>query len=219
MVTYPELAKAERANERLRGVHLAQFLRRDAVAVLEPGRQAGERGLVPRGQAELARESPDLVLPQLGFDQGRAHAPVLRGLHARAVVAAVVHVGAVHEGATSFTLGDRRQLEEELFLAEEAPVRRIARVVRILELLGAHDQVPHAQQRAEPPGLVELAGRISLGVRGHQERARAERILGGARQQRGVDAARERDHDALHLAQHVQQAVVLGVRHVRARLG
>src|SRR5947208_1782245 len=95
VVTYPELAKAERANERLRGVHLAQFLRRDAVAVLEPGRQAGERGLVPRGQAELARESPDLVLPQLGFDQGRAHAPVLRGLHARAVVAAVVHVGAV----------------------------------------------------------------------------------------------------------------------------
>src|SRR5207237_602264 len=83
--------------------------------------------------AELAQENPDLVLPQLGFDQGRAHAPVLRGLHARAVVAAVVHVGAVHEGATSFTLGDRRQLEEELFLAEEAPVRRIARVVRILE--------------------------------------------------------------------------------------
>src|SRR5262245_12843560 len=228
VVAHAELAEAERAHERLGGVHLAQLLGRDPIAVLEARGQARERGLVPRGQAELARERADLVLPQLGLDQGRADAPLARGLHARAVIAAVVHVGAVDERTAAFARRDRLELEEELFLAEEAAVGWIAGVVRVLQLLGAHDQVPHPQELAQAPGFVELARRVGLGVGGHQERVSAEGVLGGARQQGGVDAAREGHDDASHRAQDVEQAVVLGPRHsfivawlspVRARPG
>jgi hypothetical protein len=145
VVADPELAEAERADERLGGVDLTELFRRDPIAVLKPRGQARERGLVPRGQAELARERPDLFLPQLGLDQRRAHAALLRRFHARAMVAAVVHVGAVDEGAAPFPLGDRRELDEELFLAEEAAVRRVPGVVGILELLRSHDQMAHSQ--------------------------------------------------------------------------
>src|SRR5262249_61669504 len=186
---------------------------RDPVAVLEPRRQTRERGLVPRGQAELARERADLVLPQLGLDQRRAHAPPLRRLHARAVVAAVAHVGAVHERATALALGDRLGLEEELFLAEETAVGRVARVVGVLELVGAHDQVPHTQRLADPPALGQLAGRIGLGVGRDEQRALAQRVLRRAREQRRVDAARERDYDTLQASQDVDQTIVLHVRH------
>src|SRR5262245_10700663 len=213
VVAHAELAEAERAHERLGGVHLTQLLGRDPIAVLEARGQARERGLVPRGQAELVRERADLVLPQLGLDQGCTDAPLARGLHARAMIAAVVHVGAIDERPAALARRDRLELEEQLLLAEEAAVGRVARVVRVLELLGAHDQVAHAQELAEPAGLVELASWIGLRVGRDEQSPLAQRVLRGAREQGGIDAARERDDDAVQRAQDVHQTVVLGLRH------
>jgi hypothetical protein len=87
------------------------------------------------------------------------------------MVAQIVHVRAVDERPTPLALGDRRQPGEELLLAEEAAVDRVLRVVRILQLLGAHDHVPHAEERAQPPGLLELARGIGLGVGRDQHRS------------------------------------------------
>ena len=81
--------------------------------------------------------------------------------------------------------------------------------------------MPHAQKLAQPPGLIELARRIGLGIRRHEQGPLAQRVLRGAREQGRVDAAREGDDDALHLAQDAYQTVVLGLRHTiycRARV-
>src|SRR5262245_14177545 len=172
-----ELTEAERAHKFLGRVDLAELLGGDPIAVLEAGGQAGERGLVPRGQPELSRERANLSLPQLGLDQRRSDAALLRRLHARAMVAQIVHVRAVDERPAPLALGDRRQPGEELLLAEEAAVDRVLRVVRILQLLGAYHHVPHAEERAQAPRLLELARRIGLGIGRHQHRPRAERVL------------------------------------------
>src|SRR5437773_2649010 len=98
VVAHAELAEAERPHEGLGGVDLAQLLRGDAVAVLESRRQARERGLVPGRQPERAREIADLLLGQAGLDHRGADAALPGRLHARPVVAEVVHVRAEHTG-------------------------------------------------------------------------------------------------------------------------
>src|SRR5205823_11380063 len=90
VVAHAELAEAEGADELLGGVDLAELLGRDPVAVLEARRQAGERRLVPRRQAERAREIADLALGEAGVDQGRAHLVLGGRLHAGAMVAEIV---------------------------------------------------------------------------------------------------------------------------------
>ena len=150
VVTHAELPKAERAHEGLGGVDAPQLLRRDGVAVLEARGQAGERGLVPRRQSERARELADLLLGEPGVDHRRAHAALLRGLHARPVVAEIVDVRAVHQRTAAFALGDRRELSEQLLFAEEAAVGGILRVLRVGQLRGADDDVAQADQRRQP---------------------------------------------------------------------
>src|SRR2546422_9600010 len=72
VVTDAELAKAERAHELFGGVHLAQLLGRDPVAVLKAGGETRKRGFVPRRETQLAAHRADLFLPELGLDQRRA---------------------------------------------------------------------------------------------------------------------------------------------------
>jgi hypothetical protein len=215
---HAELPEAERAQEALGVVDPPKLLGRDRIAVLEPRRQARERRLVPRGQAQLARQVTDLGLPELGFDQRRTHAHLRRGVHAGAVIAEVVHVRAVHDRAR-FVARERRELREELFFAVEAAVDRVARIVGVVELPRLHDDVAHAEERGQPPRLLELAHRVRLGVRRHEHGGVAERVLGGAREERRIDAAGERDDDALHAAQHVQQALVLRGHALSRRAG
>src|SRR5207247_8450660 len=156
VVAHAELAEAERPHEGLGGVDLAQLLRGDAVAVLESRRQARERGLVPGRQPERAREIADLLLGQAGLDHRGADAALPGRLHARPVVAEVVHVRAVHEGPARLPLRDRRQVREQLLLAEEAPVGAVLRVLRIGQLVRAHHHVTQADERGEPPRLGQL---------------------------------------------------------------
>jgi len=86
------------------------------------------------------------------------------------------------------------------------------------QLLRADDQMAHAEELAEPPGLRELARGIRLGVRRHQERPVAERVLRRPREERRVHAAREGDHDALQLPEQRQQPLVLGAAHGSSRI-
>src|SRR5687768_7857459 len=64
VVADAELPEAERADEFFGGVHTAQLVGRDPIAVLEPRRETRERRLVPGRQRERARELPDLRLAE-----------------------------------------------------------------------------------------------------------------------------------------------------------
>src|SRR5213594_3495781 len=199
VVAHAELAEAERPHEGLGGVDLAQLLRGDAIAVLEARRQARERGLVPGRQPERAREIADLLLGQAGLDHRGADAALPGRLHARPVVAEVVHVRAVHEGPARLALGDRRQVREQLLLAEEAPVGAVLRVLGIGQLVRAHHDVTQADEGGEPPRLRQLALRIRLGVRGDEHRADSETYPEG------------------ELAEARRLAALIGLRHVVVR--
>src|SRR5688572_1445838 len=212
VMTHTEAAEAEGAHDLLRGVDLPQLVRGDAVAVLEPRRQAREGGLVPRGQAERLGEAADLRLGEPGVDHGRVYAALPRRLHAGPVIAEVVDIGAVHERAAPLALGDGRQVREERFLAEEAPVGAVLRVLRIRQLIRAHHHMPQPDEFGESPRFLELARRVRLGVRRDEHRPLAERVLGGTREERGVDPARERHHHALQIPQDLEEPLVLGVR-------
>jgi hypothetical protein len=142
------------------------------------------------------------------------------GLHTGPVIAEIVHGGAVDERAGAFALGDRPQPVEQFVLAEEAAVGAVACVLRVRQLLGAHDLVAQAHQSCELPRLFQLARGIGLGIRGHEHRAIAERVLGRAGQQCGIHAARERDDDAVEPAQHVNESIVFRLccrAHARSR--
>ncbi len=210
VVTDAELAETERAHELFGGVHLAQLLGRDPVAVLKAGGETRKRGFVPRRETQLAAHRADLFLPELGLDQRRADAVLLRGLHPRPVVAEVVHVGAVDERAAAFPLRDGREPGEELLLAEEAAVHRVLRVFGISELLGPHHEVAHAEEPREARRLLQLARGVRLGVRRDEQRTRAERVLRRPREQGRIHATREGDDDALHPAEELDEAPVLG---------
>ena len=209
VVADAELAEALLAEKRLGGVHLAELLGRDAIAVLEARGQAREGGLVPVGQAERAADLPHLALPQLGLDERRPDPAGLRRLHARPVVAQVVHDGAVDDRHAAVLAGHRVEPGEELVLAEEAAVGGIGRVLGSLELLRLHDHVGKAEMRGEAAGLAQLGGGIGLGIRGGQQRAVPERVPGRAREQGGVHPAREGDHHPLHLPEEADQPRVL----------
>src|SRR5712692_4501825 len=159
VVTHAELAEAERADELLGRVDLAQLVRRDPIAVLEARREAGERGLVPRRQPELAGEVTDLALREPGVDQRRPHTVLDGRFHAGAMIAEVVDVGAVDQRADPLVLGDRPELVEQLVLAEEAPVGAVACIIGIGQLLRAHHDVAQSDQVGELPGLSELTSR------------------------------------------------------------
>src|SRR5687767_4516426 len=215
VMTDAELAKAELLHECLGGIDLAELVGGDAIAVLEARRQTCKGRLVPRRQPEGARELADLRLGEARVDHGRPHAALPRRLHAGPVVAEVVDVGAVDERTAALALGDGGQLREQLLLAEEAATRPVLRVLRIRQLVGPHDDVTKADQRGQLPRLRQLTGRIRLGVGGDEHRPIAERVLGRAREQRGVDAGRECHDHALELPQRRQETGVLRV-HGRA---
>src|SRR3990172_1884230 len=82
----------------------------------------GGGGIVGGREVELAGELPDLRLPERRVDQGRPHPHALRRLHARAMIAQVVHIGAVDEVRPPFPRCQRLEFGEQLFLAEEAAV-------------------------------------------------------------------------------------------------
>ena len=126
------------------------------------------------------------------------------------MVAEVVHVGAVDERAAAFPLRDGREPGEELLLAEEAAVHRVLRVLGIPELLGPHHEVAHTEEPREPRRLLQLAPGVRLGVRRDEQRARPERVLRRPREQGRIHAAREGDDDALHPAEELHEAPVLG---------
>src|SRR5207244_13640638 len=144
---------------------LAKPLGLDPVSVWKAGGDTRKLGFVPRLETQLAAHRADLFLPELGLDQRRADAVLLRRLHPRPVVAEVVHVGAVDERAAAFPLRDGREPGEELLLAEEAAVHLVLRVLGIPELLGPPHEVAHTEEPRQPRRLPQAPPGALTGVR------------------------------------------------------
>src|SRR5438552_18625455 len=83
VMAHPELAKAQRADEFLGPVHLAELLGGDPVAVLKARGETRERRLVPRGQTERLGQLADLGLAEPGVDERGPHVALPRRLHPR----------------------------------------------------------------------------------------------------------------------------------------
>jgi hypothetical protein len=131
--------------------------------------QACHRRFVPGREVERARELADLRLAEPRVDQRRADATLPGRGHAGAVVAQIARRRAVDEVPEALGPGERLKSREQLLLAEEAPVRRVRGVVRVLQLSRLDDHVPEAHPGGESPRLLEFALGVTLRVGGHQD--------------------------------------------------
>ena len=138
-----------------------------------------------------------LVIAQLV--QRRADAPLARGLPARAVVAAVIHVEAVQDVRDAQGCGFVHGLAVELGLAEVAPVGGIGRVPGVVELVGIDEEMPGADALRQAPGVRSLFRREAGRHRGQRQGVVPEDVHGLGQQVARIDAAGETDHHVPHL--------------------
>ena len=127
----------------------------------------------------------------------------------RPVVTQVIHVGPVDEaGHPQFG----KQVFEpgvELRLAEVTAVRRVAKVIRVLELAGLDDSVFDPDLSREVAGFVQFSGRQTRADGRHRERPLSQcekRHLGD---EGTVDSARECDRDPLHPRETLEESITL----------
>ena len=125
----------------------------------------------------------------------------LGGARARTVVAPVVGDLAVDHVAAPFALGDRRELREELVLAEEAALGGVGAVTGLLELARLDQDLAGAHLGGEPLRVLELGLRVGLAERGHGDGAVTQDVARDLKEKGAVHAARIRDQDAPHLGQ------------------
>ncbi len=121
----------------------------DRRAVGDAAGEARIGRLVPRGEAELLRQGPDVLLGEAGQDERADDAPLLGGPAAGPVIGEVVDVGRVVDDVDPEGPGQLGDPVEELALAVVAAVGRIGREGRAGELVGLDEDLPDA----------ELAGR------------------------------------------------------------
>ncbi len=209
MVSDPEDAEAEASHERLRSVHLAELLRRNGGAVRKARRQAGHRRLVPGRESDGPRELADLGLPEARVDEGSLDTPLPRGEHPRPVISQIVHRRTVDEVAKPLGSGDRTEAGEELLLAEEAAVRRVGGVGGVVQLARLDHEVPQADPLREPPCLVEFSLRVAFRDRGSEDRPGSERLPRRPPEEGRVHTPRERDHNALEVAERFEEVLLL----------
>jgi hypothetical protein len=146
-----------------------------------------------------SRRISSFVRPGVG--QRGADVVLLRGAGARPVVAPVVRDLAVDDVLQSFLLGQRRELREELVLAEEAPLRGVLAVAELLQLAGLDEDLSRADLAGEPLGILEFGPGVRLAERGHGDGAVPEDVVGDLQEERAVHAAGVGDQDAAHLGQ------------------
>jgi hypothetical protein len=150
------------------------------------------------------------LLPQLGLDERRAHAMLFGRLHPGPMVAEVIHDGPVNNRRVPVLARDRAELREQLVLAEEAPVRVVARVLGAIELTGGHHDVGQADERSQPPGFGQFCRRVGLRVRGDEPGAVAKGSGGRPPEEGRIHTAREGDHDSIEAPEDLGQ--LLGLR-------
>ena len=117
------------------------------------------------------RELANVVLRQVGLIERTTHAMLARGLPARAIVAAIVGIVAVHDNGEAALGGERRQSAVEFVLAVVAAIRRVGAILGAFELGGVNDFVREAEvvrnRQREPAVRI----RITRAVGGDGERA------------------------------------------------
>lgn len=191
VVANPNLPEAERLDAHLGIVDLAQSLRGHGGAVRDTRGEAGRCGLVPDLHAEKLGHPTHVGLVHTSLDQGRAHLTLRRGLEPRAVVAEVVAVGTVDDHREAPGVGLTARDAIQLRLAEVAAVGGIGGVARVVNLVGVHRDVWHAERAGESRGLVTFGERQGGGQGRHAEGPGAQNVMGHTQHEGAVDAARE----------------------------
>ena len=211
MVAHAELPEAERADGRLRPSTWRSFSAVICVAVREAGRQAREGRLVPgraaRGPATARGSRPSTARPRSAARARRAGAPPscrAGGRRGRPRWRRRPALRSPRRAPSGSSFANSSSLQKKHRFGGLAAYSGLS------SSAGLDDHVAQADQGGELPRLLQLAFRVGLGVGGHQHRAVAERFPGGPAEERGVDAAREGDRDALELPQAGEQALVLG---------
>ena len=199
----------------------AEAAERDRRAVGQPRREAGGGRLVPRAQPELLRPGPHVGLREAGVDEREGGAALGGGPLPGPVVVEVVEVHAEHDGGAPRRRRAARPRPSARPCTSSSGRRRCAR----RRGCRARRSRPPA---SACPSSAASAAHSSRSARGQRRRHRgdgeravgAERVVGHPREEGGVGAAGERDHDRAELAQPARGARSSGgVRHRRPRCG
>src|SRR5690606_21342497 len=171
---HPRLPHAESENVGLERGDLREPLARHARAVREAAREARRRGLVPDRHAHRLREPADVFLAEARLHEGAPRAGFLRSVEPGAVVAEVVHVGAVDDVREPPLRLLRRADAVELALAVKAPVDVVSGVVLALDLVRGHELVARPEAPGDGDGALLLRRSEARAHGGHADAARTE---------------------------------------------
>ncbi len=147
----------------------------------------------------MRRQLADSRLGEPRFVQRAAHAEFTRRKAPGAIVTAVVRVRAVGDVRETARACHRRQLREQLVLAEVAAVFRICAVLRPIDLAGVNDFVLQVEFARDSIGELAMMGRITCAFGRDTERPRAQHLRGCVRKVRAIHSAAERDDHRAHV--------------------
>ena len=216
MSAHAALAETEIAEDTLGGRHLAQPIEGDLCPVREARRETGARRAIGGRQADAAAEGADLGLGQPDLGQRMTDAVLLRRAQARAVVAEIIEIDAIDDGADAESLRLRVADLVQAALAEIAAVDRIRGVAGNVELVGVDQVMAHAQRRRDLARhrLVLFRGGGRAG--GDRDDVVTEHVDGNLEKEARVDPTREGHQHAPHVAQGgAQRRELGGLVHVR----
>ncbi len=214
VVADADLEKAKAVEGGFGLLDLQKALPGDGEAVGDAGGEAGGGWFVGEGEAGLAGELADLQFCELGGDE-RGESSVfgggaLPGAEGGDIRGAVVEVHA--EGKVGEVSGGAEALHdgEELVLAVEAALGVVALVVRVREFVSVEDFGRDVVIRGEPEGGDEFGAGERGGVGDDGEHARAERLVRGPGEIRGVGAAGVGDEDRAEVLERKVEKLAFG---------
>src|SRR5205085_12071316 len=129
-------ADAELAQEGLTALHLLEARRSDRQAVLDPAGQTGCGRRVPGRETELARRRANLSLGKARFGERRPHTGGDSRRLPRTVLVHIIGIRPVADDRQPALTRERDEPVPQLGLTEEAAIRGIGQVLRIVELVG-----------------------------------------------------------------------------------
>ena len=211
VIADPIDAEALRSQDPLAAPDLAQSFRRDLGPVREAAGQAGQRRLVPDRKSDPARRLPDVRFGEPELVERRTYSPLARRLASRPVVATVVDVEPIEHirNAEPARVLDGRAVH--LGLTEVTTIHRVARVARVVELVGLDEEMTGSELLGQLTRVGPLLIRQTRGHRGERNRRLTKHGNRFGEQEARVDAAGKADDDLLHVLQESPQACHLHV--------
>jgi hypothetical protein len=157
----PKVSETQAAQCGLGRVDLAELVRGDCLVVRDTGRQAGGGGLVGIGQTEGATHRPYVGFGQTDPRQGAKNTMICGSTRSGTIDATdIVGVLAVCDRIESVTFPHAAvDAGEQLVLTEEATVRPVGLIVRILELTGMDLDHGRSDERGDVVSVHSIVGR------------------------------------------------------------